>query len=213
MDSRVPAPSPQDGFLSRRGHSDASAASAEEERLPDPANARLRHWDTLRLRGCFWHLPREESLNFRFPRGGKTLCFCIKLPPLILNHWGEKKGKKQEGGGFTPRGRATPKTGFERDATSSPVSSVTHGPHRGLFRQVTWPLLVTAVQWTKTLPSFPEKWQTHLCSSFSAFKDRLLEADRSSVSSASSPRFSLKGSAWRRVFFWRLYVLWNVQMT
>lgn len=121
MDSRVPAASPQDVFVSRRGHSDASAASAEEERLPDPADARLRHTETEGV-----SLPaasRGESELSLSSRGENTL-FLHQTSTYDPEPLRREKREEAGGGGFTPRGRATPKTGFERDATSSPVSSV-----------------------------------------------------------------------------------------
>lgn len=94
MDARTSPPSRQDGFIPGRGHSDASAAIAEEK-LPNAAQHQLR--DRLRLRRCFLSSERKvwtfTLLRGKPPRS--LLCRRQTLPPLILNHWGEKKGRRR----------------------------------------------------------------------------------------------------------------------
>lgn len=54
MDARTSPPGRQGGFVSRRGHSDASAAVAEEEKLPNAPHRQLNdRSDKLRPSRCF----------------------------------------------------------------------------------------------------------------------------------------------------------------
>lgn len=103
MDSSPP--SQQEGLISRRGHSDASAEVTEKEKLPNSPHCRLRKSgsrDKLKTGRCFLSSAaksREESLNFHFQQEGKTprSCLCRGRRHHLWS-WTTEARKKGRGG-------------------------------------------------------------------------------------------------------------------
>lgn len=107
MDSSPP--SRQEGFISRHGHSDASA-EVTEEKLPNGPHCQLRgsvSSEKVKASRCFLHPAAqapEESLSFHFQREGKTpraSCLCRGSTKTLASHPEPlRRDKKEEGGGL-----------------------------------------------------------------------------------------------------------------
>lgn len=108
MDPCTSPPSRQEGSIPRRGHSDASPEGTEEKKLPNAPHPLLKErevtkWDWV---GVFSVICCKDSrgkiytftsVSERENTGAESLQ-GFWFPPQILNHWGEKKGRRRKRG-------------------------------------------------------------------------------------------------------------------
>lgn len=96
MDSCSPPSSRQEGFVSRRGHSDATDEEPEGENLPNAPHRRLRegegerHTRKVKPGRCFLPSAAKTRATSELSRGGKTPLSCPcrgpRLSHVMLNY-------------------------------------------------------------------------------------------------------------------------------